>query len=294
MNSPLAGTDPTGYMQSICDHPSAAGGSSSCVSGMTTTGIKTAAKEALASGGLSYTRRNGGGTVRVVLAGNGATQRVSATGPEGRSAAEAGANEKGRMSDQGGACGFALCNAIATAAFANSQQDVPIDPRYPNILYFDLSPSKRFKREIERMIKRYDDEGITTLADLDAQAAQSGMPIVVSEFDPRSRKPMTSMKGFVFSNYYMIALNPLSALDLGNGRGVQSPSLGFLHEAEHGIRFLRSPPTPGDDPEVYLEEQDRDIIKGPEARHADSFDEPPRRRHSEGTPVRVRCSTCVN
>jgi RHS repeat-associated protein len=80
MNSPLAGTDPTGYMQSICDHPSAAGGSNSCVSGMTTTQISNAVKDALASGGLSYTRRNGGGTVRVVLAGNGATRRVSGTG----------------------------------------------------------------------------------------------------------------------------------------------------------------------------------------------------------------------
>jgi hypothetical protein len=76
-------------------------------------------KEALASGGLSYTRRNGGGRVRVVLAGNGATQRVSGTGPEGRHADRAGANEKGRMSDQGGACGFALCNAISASLFAN-------------------------------------------------------------------------------------------------------------------------------------------------------------------------------
>jgi hypothetical protein len=127
MNSPLAGTDPTGYMQSICDHPSAAGGSSSCVSGMTTTQISNAVKEALASGGLSYTRRNGGGRVRVVLAGNGATQRISGTGPEGRNADRAGANEKGRMSDQGGGCGLSICNAVAATAFGARARRSPDD-----------------------------------------------------------------------------------------------------------------------------------------------------------------------
>jgi hypothetical protein len=57
----------------------------------------------------------------VVLAGNGATQRISGTGPEGRNADRAGANEKGRMSDQGGACGFALCNAISASLFASAE-----------------------------------------------------------------------------------------------------------------------------------------------------------------------------
>jgi hypothetical protein len=275
---------------------------------MTTTGIKTAAKDALASGGLSYTRRNGGGTVRVVLAGNGTTQRISGTGPEGRHADRAGANEKGRMSDQGGACGFALCNAIATAAFTATSQGQGVSvadgytlvPGFSNIYWAtSVEADLAFQTDLLSIVAAARSRGLTDFDDLDSVAGQQNTPVFLTNKykgvpdASMHTSPIVTADGPAV----LISINPRSGLLLPAGRGVQSPATGAIHEVNHGINLIRAgvitfaAMSPRDQ-RRWQRADDASVIQGPEARAAAAFGDPPRRRHDEGSAVRVTCPVC--
>lgn len=94
---------------------------------------------------------------------------------------------------------------------------------------------------------------------------------------------------------HTIRIDPLSGNQVDGG-AIQSPALGFLHEAAHALQHLKDPERfdtdrrPRSDPQ-YGTKEERRVIEKVEAPAAVRLGEPVRRSHNEN-PVQVRCPTC--
>ena len=92
-----------------------------------------------------------------------------------------------------------------------------------------------------------------------------------------------------------IVIDSRSALVISDGK-IQTPVLGFLHEAAHALQDLTNPKKMGNDRLIknqeYFNEEERRVIQNIENPAAKSLGEPQRNNHG-GDPVQVGCSTCT-
>lgn len=91
-----------------------------------------------------------------------------------------------------------------------------------------------------------------------------------------------------------ITIDPRSGLDVGGGK-VQTPALGYRHEADHALQDIKNPTQFAQDAQTkdaaFDDKEERRTIAGSETPAALKAGEPTRNNHG-GTAVQVKCPTC--
>jgi len=286
MNNPLGGTDPTGYLIG-------------CIVTVLCDAITPPKEEKVSSSNQRFdmhVNHQGGPNLRPSVGRNGA-KKQSPTQNSGSQPINVSSQTSNTSS---------ASNSSNITTWADTSTYRPLSAEFDTLAYATNSQNNlKFIRDMTTLVDYYKSEGLTVLSDLDALAKKEGFTIFFTAINPLTKKLEHEMGMYNYAHLknkmLIISLNTRAGLKLpGALDGVQSPALGLFHELHHAINFLRDPTnnyaqiTKDEASNVaYNKADDAAIITGPESVLAKKWKQTARRFHSEGTPIQVKCPTCI-
>jgi RHS repeat-associated protein len=156
----------------------------------------------------------------------------------------------------------------------------------------------QFMTDVREMITYADSTGITILDEMNTEAAADNTKVYLTDkwHDGSPAVGMNSYPAVTSSGRpaHYIAMDTRSGLRVD--KGVQSPALGFLHEASHALNIFKGPGVLGLNAMSQRERNKFFRLEYPQTIRAEQsmarlLGEPIRRDHS-GSNVTVACATC--
>jgi len=273
MNSPMAGTDPSGYSCKAmvgshdCGHDTGAKG------GFTSNTIRTkdANGNSITSTETNYSGGARGGMKSISITGKGLSNGALGGQPVSNAATQSvsGSGQAGARSSQGGGgCGLPLICAAAAATFPAGTSTPEIASRgdRSNEGGLTVRGSDEFRNAVSQVEAAAAKAGLSVFPDL----RQGSMPVVISETTGSSNFGLGNSTGT-----YYVQWNPNEAIWVRTSASaripmrLQSPAAGLIHELGHAhqmsVQGLRTRPLP-----------ERPIVDGFEAQWAKFYNEPVR------------------